>query len=285
MHQESLTNSPFDAIKKKTKRGVEFWMARELHPFLGYSDWRNFLKALERAKMACDGSGEKSKYHFVDTTTLMEIGKEGQRRVSDVFLDRYACYLVAMNSDTSKSEVALAQTYFAIQVRRQEIADAALLTAGEKRLELRDRVKRANNALVSMAQNAGVQNYALFHHAGHVGFYGMSMAAVKERKGISGDEELLDCVGSLELSAHEFKAQLTQKSIIIKNIRGQHPLEAEHQRMAKVVRDTVQKQIGTFPEDLPREPSLKKLSCVQRRSLDAANKGPLLPLLAGEKKG
>lgn len=259
MCADNAVNSPFDAIKKVSNKGVEFWMARDLYPYLGYSSWENFPNVIAKARQACKSSGDNPEHHFRDTTTMIEVGKSARRDVEDCFLDRYACYLVAMNSESSKPEVGLAQTYFAIQTRRQEISDGRLLSGSENRLELRDRVKVANKNLASTAKQHGVQNYSLFHHAGNVGFYGMNAAKAKARKGISEKDELLDCIGSLELSAHEFKAQLTKASIEKKPIRGQQGLEAEHKRMGKVVRNTVQKETGTSPEDLPAEPSIKKL--------------------------
>jgi DNA-damage-inducible protein D len=239
-------------------------MARDLYPLLGYSSWENFPNAIAKAKQACEGSGQNPAYHFRETTKMIEVGKGAKRKVEDVFLDRYACYLVAMNSDTAKPEVGLAQAYFAIQTRRQEITDSKLLSVTESRAVLRDRVKIANKNLASIAKHAGVQSYALFYHAGHRGFYRMSLAEVKARKGIPEKDELLDCVGSFELSAHEFKAQLTKKSIEKKGIRGQASLQKEHERMGSVVRDTVHREIGTYPEDLPAEPSLKKLAAKRK---------------------
>jgi DNA-damage-inducible protein D len=260
MNDAASTHVILEKTKKTTQHGAGYWTARALMQTLEYDRWENFEAVLEKAKAACGNSGVNVQNHFLETTQMVGIGSGAERKVKDFWLSRYACYLVAMNGDPTKPVIAAAQTYFAVQTRRQEIADSKLLTGNETRIELRDRVTNAHNELSSTAKHAGIQDYALFYHAGYQGFYRMSKSQVKAKKKIAKNDELLDCVGSLELSALQFKAELTKKSIEKKGIKGQKPLEREHQRLGEVVRDTVHKETGTFPENLPAEPSIKKLT-------------------------
>ncbi len=155
-----------DGLKRFSKNGGEYWMGRDIQAILGYDKWENFKKVIEKAREGCKSAGAQPKYHFLDTGKMVLIGSGAQREKEDCFLTRYACYLIAMNGDPSKAEIGSAQTYFAIQTRRQEISDLSL--NDEKRLELRDRVKAAVKHLNSAAKNSGVVNYAFFHDAGYV---------------------------------------------------------------------------------------------------------------------
>lgn len=160
-----LINS-LDAAKKTGPKGGEYWMGRDLQQILGYQDWDKFENVLEKAKVACAMSQVDVLDHFRESAKMVTIGSGAERRIRDYFLTRYACYLIAMNGDSSKSQISAAQTYFAVQTRRQELQDDqdALLN---KRLELRNRVTVANKALIQVAKQAGVQKYALFHDAGY----------------------------------------------------------------------------------------------------------------------
>jgi len=257
----------FDEIKRMTPSGVEYWFARELQEHLGYDTWENFESAIARAAEACDGSGIPSSHQFHDTTKLMAIGKGGKRPVKDYFLSRYACYLIAMNADPKKARVALAQSYFAVQARRQELADA--LTDDEKRLEIRDRVRESSTALNSTASRAGVKHFAFFHDAGYRGMYNASQATVKKMKGIKASEDFLDCVGPLELSANEFRIRLTEEKLRVNHVKGQQPAEEVHAAVGKKVRKTVVEEIGRPPEKLPRAESIKQIERRKRKELKA----------------
>lgn len=173
----------FDAVKRTTKKGVQYWRARELQLLLGYEKWENFSEAIHRARRACESTGTEPSHHFADIKKMMALGKGAKREVPDVALTRYGAYLTAMNGDPSKPEIAAAQAYFATQARRQEMADQQADV--KKRIALRDRVKNANKYLASAAKNAGVQNFPLFQDAGYRGLYDMSLAQLKEHKGLN----------------------------------------------------------------------------------------------------
>lgn len=154
-----------DDAKKISNKGGEYWMGRDIQAILGYPEWENFDKVIQRARMACESTGIDSNDHFLETTKMVSIGSSANRKIKDYFLTRYACYLITMNGDPRKLEIGTAQTYFAVQARRQEIFDK--LIDRERRIQLRERVKKANIRLSSTAKQAGVQKYAIFHDAGY----------------------------------------------------------------------------------------------------------------------
>src|SRR6266571_927237 len=246
----------FDSIKKTSPTGTEYWMARELQGVLGYTTWERFDDVIQKAKMACEGAGVGVENQFLPSEKMVQIGSGAQRAVTDYFLSRYACYLIAMNGDSTKRPVSAAQNYFAIQTRRQEQDDAQKQI--EKRVELRKRVTNANKALTSAAKNAGVQNYGLFHDAGYRGLYGMGVAEIKQRKKIEGD--LLDHAGRAELAANEFRITQTEQKIVREKITGEPNAINTHRAVGAEVRATINKLGGTMPENLPPEQSLKKLT-------------------------
>jgi len=152
--------------KRLAPNGEDYWMARDIQPILGYDRWENFESVIERSKLACETSGFRVSYHFLDITKMISIGKDAKRGRADCYLTRYASYLIAMNADSSKPEISTAQSYFAAQTRRQELRDQ------EKRIVLRDRVRRGNNVLAGTARNAGVKRFGIFTDAGYRGLYG-----------------------------------------------------------------------------------------------------------------
>jgi DNA-damage-inducible protein D len=254
-----------EGAKQTTLKGGEYWTARNIQCVIGYAKWENFKSVVDRAIESCRSGGIDVRDHFLATRKMVTVGSGAKVEVEDYFLTRYACYLVAMNGDSSKAEVASAQRYFAVQTRLQELDRKGV--SDRERLRLRGRLVEATKHLHSAAARAEVQNYALFHHAGYLGLYDMGLRQVKTRKGIRQDEDLYDRAGRLELSANEFKATLTEESLIVRGIKGQAAAEEEHKRVGRVVRRTIQNELGVSPEDLRAEPSIKELSSKTKRQL------------------
>jgi DNA-damage-inducible protein D len=254
-----------DGVRKLSKNGGEYWMGREIQPILGYDKWENFRNVIQKAAEACAAAGIEKKYHFLDTGKVITAGKGAKMERGDYYLTRYGCYLVAMNGEPSKPEIAAAQTYFAIQTRRQELSDLSL--NDEKRLELRDRVREAVKHLNSAASRSGVVNYAFFHDAGYRGLYGMGLQAIKAKKGISPKEELMDRAGRAELAANEFRFTQTEERLKAENTRDGNRAQTVHKEVARKVRQAIRDIGGTLPENLPAEPSLKKLSKNNQKSI------------------
>jgi DNA-damage-inducible protein D len=248
-----------DSFKRMTDKGVEFWLARDLQGVFGYSEWRNFKDtAIAKARMACESVGAIPSHHFGDVNKMVSVGSGAERKIDDVALTRYACYLIAMNGDPAKPEIAAAQTYFAIQTRKQEIAEQSNET--ESRLELRDRVRDANKELNKAAKDVGVNNYAFFHDEGYKGLYGgLRYSEIKQIKGINPTENLLDCIGRAELAANEFRITQTELRLRSEKVSGQKQAEETHHYVGKEVRQTIEKLGGPMPEKLLPEASLKKL--------------------------
>jgi DNA-damage-inducible protein D len=257
-----------DAVRRYTEEGTEYWMARDLMPLLTYSDWRNFSSVVEKAVSAAKSAGMPYSYHFVETTEKVSIGSDALRGRADWFLSRYACYLIAMNGDTTKEEVGHAQTYFVAQTRRQEIQDTAIET--NERLRLRLRVMDGNKQLAGAAKQANVTHFPYFQDAGHQGLYGMSLASVKVHKGLGVKEELLDRVGELELSAHDFKARLTTHRLTRNNVKNEADAIDTHRKVGREVRDAIERDNGVKPESLPIEPSIKPLVQKHKRQIKKA---------------
>jgi len=225
-------------------------------PHLGYDRWENFANAIDRAMQSCELAGNTIRDHFRDTKKMVNAGVAPVPR-ADYYLTRFACYLVSMNGDPKKPEVADAQTYFAIQTRRQELDDQ--LPDIEKRLELRDRVKASVKLLGAAAKDAGVTNYGKFHNAGYLGLYGMSHKEIRAVKKLPKDQDLLDCIGRAELAANEFKNTQTELRLREDEVTGERAACDTHLHVAQEVRLTMKKLGGKYPEELPTEESLKKL--------------------------
>lgn len=246
----------FDNIKHVNEYGQEFWYARELQLVLEYSQWRYLKEAIERAKTACNNSGQNVADHFAEVRKMVDIGSNAKRSVEDYELSRYACYLIVMNGDPRKGIIALGQTYFAVKTRQQElIEDYERLSEEQKRIAIRNEMKRHNSALADAAHDAGIKeprDYAIFQNYGYMGLYnGLKAKDIKERKGLKKNQDILDYMGSTELAANLFRATQTEEKLRREHIQGKSEANKTHFEVGKKVRQTIKELGGTMPEDLP----------------------------------
>ena len=259
---KKYNNKTFENIKHTDKYGMEFWYARELMTALEYSKWENFEKVIEKAKIACEASNNNINDHFPDVRKIVKAGAT-TKKINDYKLSRYACYLIVQNSDPRKEVVALGQTYFAVQTRKQELSEKEyyLLTEDEKRFYQRNLTKKGNYSLNKAAKNAGVKNFDKFHNAGYKGLYnGETANDIAKRKGLRYREDILDNMGSVELAANLFRITQTEQKLKNDKIKGENKANKTHYNIGKIVRNAIKEVGGTMPEDLPTpEKSLKEL--------------------------
>jgi len=262
-------NKDFESIKKTDENGIEFWEARELMDVLGYKRWENAEEVIAKAAKASINSGQDVDNHFRLFTKMVAIGSNTVRKIDNWKLDRYACYLIAQNGDPKKPEIAMAQTYFAIQTRRQEVFET--LSESDKRLFIRGEVSAENKKLFSTAKRAGVTRFGSFNDAGYQGLYGMPLGAVENKKGIK-KGELLDRAGTTELAANLFRITQTDEKIKKDNIRGDDQASRTHFMVGGKVRQTIKDIGGTTPENLPSEKHIKELKSDKKKFLKRGNK-------------
>jgi len=268
--------SPFERIRRTNATGAEYWPSRDFAQVLGYTDYRNFEQVIKKAKTACFNSGQRIEDHFVDITEMIEIGKGGQRPVATVCMSRYACYLIVQNADPSKEIVALGQTYFAIQTRRQELTDQA--TEEDRRLLLRDEMKLHNVRLASTAKSVGVvepKDYAIFQDHGYKGLYGgLTSRDIHDRRELRKGQQILDHMGSTELAANLFRATQTEEKLRRDKVTGKEQANRTHFQVGAKVRKTIQELGGTMPENLPPAESIKRLEARKRNQPKALPQPP-----------
>ena len=248
--------SIFEGIKHVNEYGQEFWYARELQDALEYSQWRRFNQAIERAMDACEAAGNEVSEHFANAGKTSVMPNGGERTIQDYQLSRYACYLIVMNGDPRKEVIALGQTYFAIKTRQQELIDGYDdLTEDEKRLSVRNELKKHNKSLADAARMAGVlepKDYAIFQDMGYQGLYGgLKQKDIHERKGLKKSQRILDYMGSTELAANLFRATQTDEKLRREHITGKEAANETHYQVGAKVRQTIKELGGTMPEDLP----------------------------------
>lgn len=272
----SQTSSTFEGIKRVSDSGDESWSARELARVLEYSEFRHFLPPLEKAKEACTQSGHKVDDHFEQILDMVEIGSGARRPVEDWLLSRYACYLVIQNADPSKPLVALGQSYFAVQTRKQELEEEARQKEDQKRLLLRDEMKTHNNRLAGAAKQAGVVKpveYAIFMDHGYRGLYGgLGAKDIHRRKALKKNQGILDHMGSTELAANLFRATQTEEKLRREGITRKDAANRIHNEVGKKVRQTIRELGGTMPENLPVAEDLKKVASREKKRIKDAAK-------------
>ena len=259
---EKYSEQIFEDVKHIDENGIEYWYARELQEVLEYKEWRNFLKVIDKAKEACENAGNIVSDHFVDVNKMINLGKGAERYIDDYKLTRYACYLIVMNGNPRKKVIALGQTYFAVQTRKQEVEDFQNLSEDLRRIRLRADVKGFNKKLAATAQNAGVENFGKFQNYGYRGLYnGETAADIKRRKKLKKNQDILDHMGSTELAANYFRITQTEEKLRKENIQGEDKANNTHYKVGKIVRKTIKEIGGTMPEDLPTpEKSIKELN-------------------------
>ena len=256
---EKYSDRIFENIKQINEYGQEFWYARELQEVLEYSQWRNFYEAVQRAAVSCENSG-----YDIDGAN---------RKVKDIKLSRYACYLIVMNGDPQKEIISLGQTYFAVKTRQQELSENFdSLSEDAKRLAIRNELKRHNSMLADAAHDAGVveqRDYAIFQNYGYKGLYGgLGAKEIHNKKGLKKSQKILDYMGSTELAANLFRATQTEEKLRRDNIKSKQEANQTHYHVGKKVRETIKELGGTMPEDLPTpKSSIKEIEQKSQKTI------------------
>lgn len=274
------TVSLFESIKKIDENGNEYWTSRSLWKILEYTEYRHFLPVIEKAKLACENSGQRIEDHFEDILEMVTIGSGAERQIDSVKLSRYACYLIVQNADPSKKIVAQGQTYFAIQTRIAEVQQMKeyqeLSTEEEKRLFLRAELQTHNFLLAGVAKDAGVidpRDYAIFQNYGYQGLYGgMTAKDIHAKKGLKKSQKILDHMGSTELAANLFRATQTEEKLKRENIKGKQQANMTHYEVGAKVRQTIKELGGTMPENLPTAENIKAVEKKKQKMLGSKKK-------------
>lgn len=247
---------------------VEFWYARDLQKLLGYREWRNFIFVVDKAKLACENSKQSVGDHFVDLNKMVSLGSGGQREVDDIKLTRYACYLIAQNGDPRKSEIAFAQTYFAVQTRKQEIIEQRL--AETERLQAREKLTLSEKRFSNVVFERGVdgQGFARIRSKGdEVLFGGHTTQQMKKKLLVPDNRPLADFLPTITIKGKDFATEITTFNLERDNLKGESNITKEHIKNNKRVRRLLAEQ-DIYPENLPAAEDIKKLG----RKINTENK-------------
>ena len=260
---KECTEKIFEDIKHIDEYGNEYWLARELQVALEYKRWDNFHKAIKQAIISCKNSDVDICGQFLEVGKLSINVNGGKRRITDYKLSRYACYLIVQNGDSRKKTIALGQTYFAVQTRKQELSEKeySMLTEDEKRFYQRNLTRKGNYSLNMVARDVGVRNFDKFHNAGYKGLYGGETANdIAKRKKLRYREDILDNMNEDELVANLFRINQTKQKLLKDKVQGENNANDIHYEVGKEIRYTIKKLGGTMPEDMPTpKKSLKEL--------------------------
>jgi DNA-damage-inducible protein D len=259
--------------------GIEYWLARELQILLGYTSWRNFINAVTKAKESCKTTREEILDHFVDVDKMVKIGSGAERKQDDIMLTRYACYLIAQNGDPKKEQIAFAQSYFAIQTRKQEILEERILL--NERIHAREKLAETETELSKSIYERGVDSkgFANIRSKGDWALFGgNSTINMKKKLKIPENRPLADFLPTITITAKQLAAEITNFNVKQNDIRGESLITGEHIKNNKDVRGLLEKS-GIKPEDLPAEEDIKKLE----RRVKSATKGIERKNLKGKK--
>ena len=239
--------------------GLEFWYARELQSLLGYSEWRNFLKIVEKAKESCKNANGVISDHFVDVNKSIPVPKGGTRDIDDIILSRYACYLIAQNGDPRKDEIAFAQSYFAVQTRKQEIIEEHIQLS--ERLKARNRLKESETEFSRIIYERGVDDKGIARirsKGDKVLFGGHDTRQMKTRMNVPQSRPLADFLPTVTITAKNLATEITNFNVEKEDLQGERTITGEHELNNADVRELLVRR-GIVPEELPPEEDLKKL--------------------------